>query len=138
MQNNFLSELEINLIVRMSKLICNITDSKLVTNSDIDDALNLIETSNSKYDICSSLDSLYYCYSIMLSEVRSIKRQVVTGIFQDKPKLMDEKSVLEKKLDAIPEYAKYKQYEEYIWQFLEHITNIKNNINWLIKEEENT
>ena len=71
----------------------------------------------------------------MLSEIRVKKRNVLTGIFEIKPKLAEEKSVLEKKLDAEPEYAKYKEKEEYLFQIIEHINNLKNNITWLIREE---
>ena len=94
---------------------------------------------NNKIDkliVVSTLETLHYCFSVILSEVRQIKRDILTGIFIQKPKLLEEKSVLEKKLDAEPEYAKYKEKEEYCFQFLEHISNIKNTITWLVKESE--
>lgn len=135
-ENHYISKLELRLLKRMVEFVYNNINSKIITFDDIQEAENMLFNATDKFEVCSSLDTIHYCFSIILSEVRQIKRQVLTGIFQNKPKLLDEKSVLEKKLDAEPEYADYKQKEEYIWQLLEHVNNIKNNINWLTKEEE--
>lgn len=131
-----LSELDIKLIKTMSNKIFNLFSGDIITESDITDAQQQIDCANDKLSICSAIESMHYCFSVILTEVRQTKRDVLRGIFETKPDLAKEKSVLEKKLDAEPEYAKYKQIEEYLFQFLEHLTNILNNIKWLIKDEE--
>lgn len=133
----YLSRLELNLIYKLSDKIYKDNKSDVISETDIVEAQQKLEyENNSKFEVCSALETLYYCYSVILSEVRQKKREVVAAIFEQKPKLAEEKSVLEKKLDAEPEYAKFKEREEYLFNFLEHIKEIKNNINWLIKEEE--
>ena len=134
-----LSTLEINLINKMAIKIFESCNSNTIALDEIQEALNQLNNINSnvevsKYDLVSILDTIYYQYSVILSEIREQKRLILSGIFEQKPKLFSEKSVLEKKLDAEPEYAKYKEYEEYLFQFLEHINSIKNNIIWIVKE----
>lgn len=131
-----LSELDIKLIKTMSNRIFNLFSGDIITESDITDAQQQIDCANDKLSICSAIESMHYCFSVILTEVRQVKRDVLRGIFETKPDLAKEKSVLEKKLDAEPEYAKYKQIEEYLFQFLDHLTNILNNIKWLVKDEE--
>lgn len=133
-----LSELDIKLIKIMSNRIFNLFSGDIITESDITDAQQQIDCANDKLSVCSAIESMHYCFSVILTEVRQTKRDVLRGIFDTKPDLAKEKSVLEKKLDAEPEYAKYKQIEEYLFQFLEHLTNILNNIKWLVKDEENS
>lgn len=133
-----LSELDIKLIKTMSNRIFNLFSGDIITESDITDAQQQIDCANDKLSICSAIESMHYCFSVILTEVRQTKRDVLRGIFETKPDLAKEKSVLEKKLDAEPEYARYKQIEEYLFQFLEHLTNISNNIKWLVKDEENS
>lgn len=133
----FLSQLEINLLIKVSNKIYSFADeSEIISEEEIKEAQELINNATTKFDLCSALEAMNYCFSILLSEIRSKKREILTGIFESKPKLAEEKSVLEKKLDAEPEYAKYKEKEEYLFQFIEHINNVKNNLVWLIKEEE--
>lgn len=133
----FLSQLEINLLIKMSNKIYGFVDeSEIISEEEIKEAQESINNATTKFDLCSALEVMNYCFSVLLSEIRSKKREILTGIFESKPKLAEEKSVLEKKLDAEPEYAKYKEKEEYLFQFIEHINNVKNNLVWLIKEEE--
>lgn len=120
----------------MSEKLYNECNSDIIELTDVEEALNQLKNSCDKFEICSSIETLNYCFSVILSEIRQSKREVVTSIFEQRPKLADEKSVLEKKLDSVPEYAKYKEKEEFLFQFLEHLQNIKSNINWLIKDEE--
>lgn len=132
----YLSQLEYILLSKMSeKIINDVDDSEIITEKEIKEILNLINDAQNKYELISALDTLNYSFSVLLSEIRVKKRNVLTGIFEIKPKLAEEKSVLEKKLDAEPEYAKYKEKEEYLFQIIEHINNLKNNITWLIREE---
>lgn len=133
---NYLSELEINLINKLSNKLYTENDSNLITENEIKDCQKNLSQASTKYEICSSLETLYYCFSVILSEVRQKKRETISAIFQRFPKLADEKSVLEKKLDACPEYSNVKEKEEYLFQFLEHLTNIKTYINWLKNDDE--
>ena len=135
--SSYLSKLEISMITRLADKIFKMSCTEIISKDDIKEGLEQLCIAESKLEICLALEIIHYCYSVILSEVRQKKREILTIIFKEKPKLADEKSVLEKKLDAEPEYAKYKEQEEYLFQFLEHIDNIRNNINWLIKEEEN-
>lgn len=135
-----LSILEINLIIKTStKLFLedNYTQSQYVYFEEVQEIQKLLKEAQNKFEFCTALDTLNCMYSMILSEVRQKKREVVTAIFQQKPKLSEEKSVLEKKLDAEPEYAKYKEKEERLFNFINYLNNIKNNVTWLIKEEEN-
>lgn len=115
--------------------MCNENDD-IICDNDLKDAQNLLKEATDKYEICTAIETMHYMFSLILSSVRQKKRNVISAIFKQKPKLAEEKSVLEKKLDAEPEYAKEKEKEEYLFQFLEHLTNIRNNINWLFKNDE--
>lgn len=135
--DGLISSLDLKLIKKLSDKIFSDCNSELINKTEIDEVMETLK--NNKIDkliVVSTLETLHYCFSVILSEVRQIKRDILTGIFIQKPKLLEEKSVLEKKLDAEPEYAKYKEKEEYCFQFLEHISNIKNTITWLVKESE--
>lgn len=135
--DDLISSLDLKLIKKLSDKIFSDCNSELIDKTEIDEVMETLK--NNKIDkliVVSTLETLHYCFSVILSEVRQIKRDILTGIFIQKPKLLEEKSVLEKKLDAEPEYAKYKEKEEYCFQFLEHISNIKNTITWLVKERE--
>lgn len=135
--DGLISSLDLKLIKKLSDKIFSDCNSELIDKTEIDEVMETLK--NNKIDkliVVSTLETLHYCFSVILSEVRQIKRDILTGIFIQKPKLLEEKSVLEKKLDAEPEYAKYKEKEEYCFQFLEHISNMKNTITWLVKESE--
>lgn len=135
--DGLISSLDLKLIKKLSDKIFSDCNSELIDKTEINEVMETLK--NNKIDkliVVSTLETLHYCFSVILSEVRQIKRDILTGIFIQKPKLLEEKSVLEKKLDAEPEYAKYKEKEEYCFQFLEHISNIKNTITWLVKESE--
>lgn len=131
-----LTELDKRLINTMSNKLFDLYSGEIITKDDVVDAQQQINCANDKLSICSAIESMHYCFSVILTEVRQVKRDVLRGIFETKPDLAKEKSVLEKKLDAEPEYAKYKQIEEYLFQFLDHLTNTLNNIKWLVKDEE--
>lgn len=138
MNNVILSDLDLNLILKLSQklyIMCNENDD-IICDNDLKDAQNLLKEATDKYEICTAIETMHYMFSLILSSVRQKKRNVISAIFKQKPKLAEEKSVLEKKLDAEPEYAKEKEKEEYLFQFLEHLTNIRNNINWLFKSDE--
>ena len=135
--NGLISNVDLKLIEKLSNKIFNDCSSELIDKIEIDEIIETLKDNKTeKLVVVSALETLHYCFSVILSEVRQIKRDILTGIFIQKPKLLEEKSVLEKKLDAEPEYAKYKEKEEYCFQFLEHISNIKNTIVWLVKESE--
>lgn len=133
----FISNLEIKLIERMANEIYSACNSELMTEDDLSLALNnLKEMSNTtKLEFCSSIETLYYIFSVILSEVRAKKRDVMSSLFEQNPKLAQEKSVLKEKLDADEEYAQLHKQEELLFQFVEHMQNIKNNITYLFKEE---
>lgn len=135
----FVSKLEYKLIEKMANILYKDCNSNIVSLEDVTDALNyVVDTNNddSRMNFCSALETLYYCFSVILSEVRQKKRSITTAIFSQNPKLAQEKSVLKEKLDAEPEYANLHRQEEQLFQFIEHIQNIKNNITYLYKEEE--
>lgn len=135
--DGLISSLDLKLIKKLSDKIFSDCNSELIDKTEIDEVMETLKNNKiDKLTVVSTLETLHYCFSVILSEVRQIKRDILTGIFIQKPKLLEEKSVLEKKLDAEPEYAKYKEKEEYCFQFLEHISNIKNTITWLVKESE--
>lgn len=136
----FISDLNLKLIEKMSKNLQEQSNSSLIEDKDIYSALVNLKDANSnenydKYYLVSSLETLYYCFSVMLSEVRQKKREITTALFEQNPKLAQEKSVLKEKLDAEPEYAVLHKNEEQLFQFIEHIQNIKNNIIYLCKED---
>lgn len=141
-----LSNIEYQLIRDMSKFLFNNCNGYFCNDENLMISLNqenldylleeLKNNQNNKYELCSTLESIYYCYSIILSNVRYYKRNVMTAAFESNPKLAQEKSVLKEKLDAIPEYAILHKDEEQLFQFLEHIQNVKNNIIYLIKDNE--
>lgn len=132
----YISELEEKLIISMSERLYTMFPGKIITKEDIETAQKDLQTAGDKITLCLALEAIHYSFSVILTEVRQIKRAILASIFEIKPKLAEEKSVLEKKLDAEPEYAKYKQIEEYMFQFLEHIETTRSTIYWLIKEEE--
>lgn len=134
----FVSELEISLIQRMANNILDSYLSDVITQEDIDKAVKSITENNNtnRFDFCSSIETASYCFSILLSEVRDNKREVMTALFNDNPKLAQEKSVLKEKLDAEPEYASLHGLEEQLFQIIEHLTSIKNNVTYLLKDEE--
>ena len=124
----------------MSQNIYDSCDSELIDENSISDLLrefDVIQSTDNRYDFCSMLDTIYYTYSVMLTEIRQKKREIMTAIFESNPKLSQEKSVLKEKLDAEPEYASVHEKEEKLFQFLEHIQNIKNNVVYLLKDEDN-
>ena len=98
----FISNLDYQLIGRMATNIYNEFNSELITEDDVGQALtNLNQSLNtSKFEFCSSIETLYYIYSVLLSEVRQKKREVMSALFEQNPKLAQEKSVLKEKLDA--------------------------------------
>lgn len=137
----FIDKLEINLIQKVSDRIFDTFDSQLVCIDEILEAFENLKCYNNeeaKYEFCSALETLYYCFSVVLSDVRQNKREIMTALFQQNPKLAQEKSVLKDKLDAEPEYAKMHQLEEQLFQLVEHIQNIKNNVIYLYKEFEDS
>lgn len=133
---SILSELDVDLVKRTSNLIeknlikYNIETQDIWSNSDI----NLL--SDDKFQVCLNIETIYYYYSTILTEIRNKKREITSSLFKKIPALLNEKSVLEKKLDADPEYAEIKMYEEYLFQFLEHLREVKSIITWQYKEEE--
>lgn len=133
----FISNLEIKLVERMANEIYSACNSELMTEDDLSLALsNLKEMSNAtKLEFCSSIETLYYIFSVILSEVRAKKRDVMSSLFEQNPKLAQEKSVLKEKLDADGEYAQLHKQEELLFQFVEHMQNIKNNVTYMFKEE---
>ena len=134
----FVPELELNLIKRMSNKLMDDCSSELVSEDEVKQAQQILFESNNctKAEFCSSLETIYYIFSIILSEIRQQKREIMTAIFQTNPKLSQEKSVLKDKLDAEPEYAILHQKEELLFQFIEHIQNIKNNITYVYSKED--
>lgn len=131
-----LSNLELGIIDKLSSKLYNDNDNEFVSKDEIEECKQILHDATNRYEICSALETLRYCFSLILSEVRDKKRSVITAVFEQKPKLAEEKSVLEKKLDAVPEYAKYKKQEELLFQFIEYISNIENNITWILKSNE--
>lgn len=135
----FISDLEYQLIGRMAIEIYNKCSIEIITEDDISTALEDInKTKNeNKYEFCSSLETLYYIYSVILSEVRQKKRELMSLLFESNPKLAQEKSVLKEKLDADPDYAILHNVEELLFQFTEHIQNVKNSVVYMFKDGEN-
>lgn len=135
----FISNLEYQLIGRMTVEIYNKYSSEIITEEDINTALkDLNETrEKTKFEFCSSLETLYYMYSVILSEVRQKKRELMSVLFESNPKLAQEKSVLKEKLDADPDYALLHNTEELLFQLTEHIQNIKNSVVYMFKDGEN-
>ena len=135
----FISDLEYQLIGRMATEIYNKCNIEIITEDDISTALEDInKTKNeNKYEFCSSLETLYYIYSVILSEVRQKKRELMFLLFESNPKLAQEKSVLKEKLDADPDYAILHNVEELLFQFTEHIQNVKNSVVYMFKDGEN-
>lgn len=134
----FISNLDYQLIGRMAINIYNEFSSELITEEDVGQALtNLNRNLNtSKFEFCSSIETLYYIYSVLLSEVRQKKREVMSVLFEQNPKLAQEKSVLKEKLDADIEFATLHKVEELLFQFTEHLQNTKNNVVYMFKEDE--
>ena len=131
-----LSNLEIQMLNKMSNFIYNDCGSEIITAEEVRTAQeNVEQSSSSKLELCSALDTLYYCFSVMLSEVRQTKRSVMSALFSQNPKLAQEKSVLKEKLDADLEYANLHKKEDELWQFIEYVQNLKNNIVYMYKEE---
>lgn len=133
---DLISNLELQMITKLSSSLYDDVDSDIITKDDITEAQQQLSQADNKYNVCSAIETMVYCFSVILSEVRATKREVLTAVFKEKPKLMDEKSVLERKLDAEPQYAEYKEKEEYLFNFINHLNNIKDNITWLTKKEE--
>lgn len=133
----FISNLEFRLIERMSNEIFSACNSELMTEDDLLMAIQNLKdnTNTTKLEFCSSIETLYYIFSVILSEVRARKRDVMSSLFEQNPKLAQEKSVLKEKLDTDSEYALLHKNEELLFQFVEHMQNIKNNITYLFKEE---
>lgn len=135
----FISNLEEKLIYKVSyNIFMKQTDLGLSNSLNYDDytdlmlSLNKENLYNDKYNFCSTLETIYFSFSVILSEVRAKRREITTGLFESNPKLAQEKSVLKDKLDAEPEYAKIHKLEEQLFQFLEHIQNTKNNVIYLL------
>lgn len=135
----FISDLEYQLIGRMATEIFNKCNIEIITEDDISTALKDINRTKNenKYEFCSSLETLYYIYSVILSEVRQKKRELMSLLFESNPKLAQEKSVLKEKLDADPDYAILHNVEELLFQFTEHIQNVKNSVVYMFKDGEN-
>ncbi len=134
----FISKLENDLLSRISDdLFYSCGGSEIVNQDDIDLARQQINEATDKYEFCNALDSLHYCFSIILSETRQQRRELITAAFQDNPKLSQEKSTLKEKLDAIPEYGKVHKNEEMLFQYLEYIESLKNNVVYMYKDENN-
>lgn len=133
---DLISSLELQMITKLSSNLYDDIDSDIITKEDITEAQQQLSQADNKYNVCSAIETMVYCFSVILSEVRATKREILTVVFKEKPKLMDEKSVLERKLDAEPQYAEYKEKEEYLFNFINHLNNIKDNITWLTKKEE--
>ena len=87
----------------MATEIYNKCSIEIITEDDISTALEDINKAKNenKYEFCSSLETLYYIYSVILSEVRQKKRELMSLLFESNPKLAQEKSVLKEKLDNI-------------------------------------
>lgn len=137
----FISNLEIKLVNKVShSILLQQADYNIsaLSYDDYTDLMMSLENENisNKYDFCSVLETLYFSFSVILAEVRAKRRDITTSLFENNPKLATEKSVLKDKLDAEPEYAKIHKYEEQLFQFLEHIQNIKNNIVYLYGDED--
>lgn len=133
-----ISKLEVDLTCRVSLHIyeecANTLQDIIITKNEIDNVINSIKIAaenDNKYEICSILETAYYCYSVLLSDVREQKRKVITSIFEKDKKVAEEKKALEKKLDSYPEYANLHGLEERLFQIITHISNIRNNIVWL-------
>lgn len=130
----YISKLEIKLIQKLSDTIYKQYPSEIITEEDINEAKNnLDESLSDRFELCSALETIYYCYSVILSEVRDKKRKIMASLFEQNPKLSQEKSVLQEKLDANLEYANIHKIEEQLFQFIGHIQNIKNNIVYVYK-----
>lgn len=137
----FVSNLELKLIDRLCVEVFNQCQANvsLIVREDIDEALQNVKDTNSieeggKGDFCIAVESLRYCFSVILSEVRQKKRNVMSGLFEDRPELAKEKSVLKEKLDAVPEYAQLHMQEELLFQLIEHLQNVGNSVTYLFKE----
>ena len=128
------SNLEQKLIFKVADRLYADCNSEIISKEDVLDVKQAIITASNKFDICSALETLYYCFSVILSEVRQRKRETITAIFEQDKKIAEEKKALEKKLDSFPEYAELHRQEESIFQLLEHLNNIKTYINWLSEE----
>lgn len=130
-----LTNFEINLLLKASEEIYKMSkmdvSGNLLTDSDIqlakEDLLSAHQA-DSKFDLCLALDSYYYCFSIILSEIRKKKRSVMFSLFEANPKLAQEKSTLKEKLSAEPEYAFIYNKEEMLFQLLNYIKGIKDTI----------
>ena len=135
----FISELEFKLIDRVSSEIFSSCGSCLVDKNYIKEAKQILKESNeqSKLEFCSAVETLYYIFSVILSEVRQKKRELMSLLFESNPKLAQEKSVLKEKLDADPDYAILHNVEELLFQFTEHIQNVKNSVVYMFKDGEN-
>lgn len=134
----FISKLENDLLSRMSEsLFYECGGSEIINQDDIDLARQQINEATDRYEFCNALDSLHYCFSIILSEVRQQRRELITAAFQDNPKLAQERSTLKEKLDAIPEYGQVHKDEEMLFQYLEYIESLKNNVVYMYKDENN-
>lgn len=140
-----ISKQEMSLIKSMSNNIFDDCSSvcKLINKNDIEEVLDNIKKVNSDeylinnsqriYTICADLRTLHYQYSVMLSEVRQQKRIVTNALFELNPKLAQEKSVLKEKLDSNLEYAELHKKEEFLFQFINHIDIVVNNIIFNLK-----
>lgn len=135
--NTLISTLEIKMINKISDTLYDKSNSELITKDEITEAQQQLCLAENKYDVCSALETMNYCFSVILSEIRVAKREILTAVFKERPNLLGEKSVLERKLDAEPSYAECKEKEEYLFNFINHLSNIKDNITWLTKKEDN-
>lgn len=134
----YISNLDYKLIIKMANSIYNDCNSNLIEELDLNQALDDLQQfslEGTKLEVCSALEALYYIFSVLLSEVRQQKRKTMSALFEANPKLAQEKSTLKEKLDADTEYANLHKNEELLFQFVEHVQNIKNNIIYLFKEE---
>lgn len=134
----YISNLDYKLIVKMANSIYEDCNSNLIDELDLNQALDDLQQTSiegTKLDFCSALETLYYIFSVLLSEVRQQKRKTMSALFEANPKLAQEKSTLKEKLDVDKEYANLHKNEELLFQFVEHIQNVKNNVIYLFKEE---
>lgn len=133
----FISSLEYKLVERIAKEIFDFCDTELISITEIKETLDNIKNVTDKFSFCSNFETLHYIYSVILAEVRKKKRSVMSVLFEQNPKLAQEKSVLKEKLDVDEDYAKLHHQEELLFSFIEHIENIIKSVTYMIKEDEN-
>lgn len=135
----FIPKLEENILDRLCKEIYQRCSSNIefIFIEDVYDALKNLKEANrdeGKGDFCIAIETLRYSFSVILSEVRQKKREIMSSLFDGRPELAKEKSVLKEKLDAVPEFAEIHMQEELLFQLIEHLQSIQNAVTYLFKE----